>query len=441
MRTPLSVPFAICLFAPALHAGDVHVVDDDGGPGVAFTSIQAAIDAASDGDTILVRDGGYPAFDLFGKGLAIVADTDQTARIEGGIHVLGVPAGSAAVLRGLRTTIATRDGLLIESCAGAVRVEDCELEGQRTPIEFVSDQGPFHGVQVHDSADVWIIRSELLGGQGSNVGFFSEPYPGGSGVQVLSSTALVVDSTLRGGHGASGPFFDWYPGAHGAHGVQLYDSTVWVSGCYAVGGNGGDGYSDYDPLFGTKMCGNGGDGGSGVYVNSFDPEDWSPPPVSSAVTVRDLNAAPGVGGFSECAYFGEDGEDVFEQSGATHTVSIEPALARSTWVSSPVRAGTNARFYAAGEAGDLFLALVGAPSPPLPLPAQDLPLALASFPVVLSLGIVPQDGLVSKAFPVAPKPPGFGAATYHVQGAYLAAGGADLFLAPTGTLTVLEQTF
>lgn len=40
-------------------AGATWVVDDDGGAGVDYTTIQAAADAASAGDTIEVRGGSY----------------------------------------------------------------------------------------------------------------------------------------------------------------------------------------------------------------------------------------------------------------------------------------------------------------------------------------------------------------------------------------------
>ena len=56
-------------------AADVHTVAPT--PGAAdFTTIQAAVDAALDGDTVLVRSAtSYAAFTLDGKGLSIVADS------------------------------------------------------------------------------------------------------------------------------------------------------------------------------------------------------------------------------------------------------------------------------------------------------------------------------------------------------------------------------
>lgn len=69
--------------------GAIVIVDAAGGPGV-FTSFKAAIVAAADGDTVLVRVGNYVdsndlpfAPEIKGKSLSIVAD----------------PAGAAVQLR------------------------------------------------------------------------------------------------------------------------------------------------------------------------------------------------------------------------------------------------------------------------------------------------------------------------------------------------------
>ena len=51
---------AVLLFAAtAATQGQVFVVDDEAGAGVDFTDLQLAIDLASDGDLILVKEGSF----------------------------------------------------------------------------------------------------------------------------------------------------------------------------------------------------------------------------------------------------------------------------------------------------------------------------------------------------------------------------------------------
>src|SRR5258705_11941226 len=54
---------AFCLLVSVVRAQTaVHVVAPVAGPGVDFTTIAAAVAAADDGDTVLLRSANYPAF-------------------------------------------------------------------------------------------------------------------------------------------------------------------------------------------------------------------------------------------------------------------------------------------------------------------------------------------------------------------------------------------
>ena len=60
----LSLAAPALLALPTLAADQVLVVDDDGGAGVDFTHLQDAIEAAGEGDLVLIRDGHYPGLTI-----------------------------------------------------------------------------------------------------------------------------------------------------------------------------------------------------------------------------------------------------------------------------------------------------------------------------------------------------------------------------------------
>src|SRR5262245_40132899 len=62
------------VLAAAARAQNVFVVAPSPGPGVFSTRIQDAVNAAADGDVVLVKSGSYPGFLAFGKSLTVVAE-------------------------------------------------------------------------------------------------------------------------------------------------------------------------------------------------------------------------------------------------------------------------------------------------------------------------------------------------------------------------------
>lgn len=103
-----------------------------------FATIQGAVDAAVDGDLILVDAGAYPPFVVDGKGLAIVADVPGLA-----FSVLPSPTVPAVTIRnlGVDRSVTIRDfttpvqfggtaALSIANCVGTVSVESAVLDPQ-----------------------------------------------------------------------------------------------------------------------------------------------------------------------------------------------------------------------------------------------------------------------------------------------------------------------
>lgn len=66
-----ALPVLLALVLPGKAAVSTWIVEDNGGPGVDFTQIQTAIDAAAPGDTLLVMPGNYTGFSLR-KGMRIL---------------------------------------------------------------------------------------------------------------------------------------------------------------------------------------------------------------------------------------------------------------------------------------------------------------------------------------------------------------------------------
>ena len=66
------VPIALVFGIAATARAGIHIVDTSGSGG--FATVQAAVDAASDGDVILIRGGTYAGFTISGKSLVLQAD-------------------------------------------------------------------------------------------------------------------------------------------------------------------------------------------------------------------------------------------------------------------------------------------------------------------------------------------------------------------------------
>ncbi|HEX5011641.1 MAG TPA: hypothetical protein VFY71_14705, partial [Planctomycetota bacterium] len=108
---------------PAAAQGALWIVDDDGGPGVDATDIQAAIDAAADGDVILVRSGVYSSLVLDGRSLSVIGEDGEDVELAPGtVSVAHLAADQRVLLRGLDVVHA---GFFLPTpsfrdCAGAI---------------------------------------------------------------------------------------------------------------------------------------------------------------------------------------------------------------------------------------------------------------------------------------------------------------------------------
>ena len=111
MKTSLPL-FALLLAAPAA-AQQVLVVDSTGAGG-AFLEVQDAIDAALDGDLVLVKDGNYATFTINAKTLRVLADSGEQPVIQGPIFVEDLAPNQSVELHGL-TVDSLSAGVLVWS--------------------------------------------------------------------------------------------------------------------------------------------------------------------------------------------------------------------------------------------------------------------------------------------------------------------------------------
>ncbi|HID73897.1 MAG TPA: DUF1565 domain-containing protein, partial [Thermoplasmata archaeon] len=152
---------AVLIGIPYASEATTYVVDDDGGSWANYTTIQDAVDNATDGDTILVYNGTYNEDVLVYKGLTIVGNgTAETT-------VIGTGNGSVFRVTAFNVTLRSmtiRGGGSGPSDAG-IRMEHvrtCAVNMTR-----VVDNG--HGIFLNDSWLVEILDSDISSNDGYGI--------------------------------------------------------------------------------------------------------------------------------------------------------------------------------------------------------------------------------------------------------------------------------
>lgn len=227
------------LVSVASSQGQVWVVDDDGGPGVDFTSLGVAATAAGDGDVLLVRSGDYAdGLNAVGKSLTVQAEQGATPILHDGIGISLVGPDQTVVLRGLTLLLPMpvfSHGIRGRISEGTIWIEDCT-------IVMGDGSEERHAAEFRDCGRVVILRSAFEGGHSDSSGEDSFP---GAGLFALRSNIHAFDSTFRGGAGGCAtdpedPFgFTCLPNQGGAGASLSTSATLFASGCAFVGGRSG----------------------------------------------------------------------------------------------------------------------------------------------------------------------------------------------------------
>lgn len=213
---------AIALLATSLCAQTVHVV----GPG-GFAQIQQAINAASNGDVVVIQSGTYQSFTL-SKDLTLTAAPGAVVDVAPWmifapcVTVFQPPA--LAKVTGIRFRTAPS---LLAAChtrvdGGMVYFADCAFESSPTQL---SEDAALRA----QNARVALQRCVLVGGGATPAG--AAHGVGCSGLSALHASIAAADSLFLGCN------LGWDFVGHGGHGVLVDDSDVHLANCIAVGGD------------------------------------------------------------------------------------------------------------------------------------------------------------------------------------------------------------
>lgn len=246
------------LLAPSLLHADVLTVDTGGGD-ADFINLQAAVNAAEEGDTLLISGPfGGMAF-VTGKSLDLVGVADENGRPRvGAVTVQLLGPGQTVRIRGLdivgtNTTLLPYPGVLARDCAGSLLVQDCSIDGLRP------------GVLLERTARTVVSRCTITSGTGFQTPF--ELIGAGDGVTAIDSSLVVQGCSILGGigmHARPGfidPLLDPSDGGHGGVGLRVVRSSVFVVRSSVQGGDGGDGFTGEG-----LVCLEAGPGGAGLLV-------------------------------------------------------------------------------------------------------------------------------------------------------------------------------
>lgn len=409
-----------------------------------FTEIQAAIDVAQDGDTVLVRSGSYGSFVARNHSISIVADIGHSVFVEGAIRVGGISAERSLLISGLTANgVNTLSGFgpygaSVLNCAGHVRFQNCTLTGA-VGSSAVAHTSGWAGARVESGADVTFASCTLRGGLGLNGLCCSgdptnpfEPGVAGEGLLALSSTVACWNSAFVGGNGQPGGDCNRPDGGSGGPGIRSTQSTVFLSRCSAQGGNGGG----VSVALVSACCSSGVDGGAGG--NGLVTH-------SAADLVRLLETTL-VGGFRGNYLSGFCGVHFGTQVSAIvgfGQVVVLGGAGRTATATAVAREGQSWTLTLSGQPGETVRIFMSQASQAVWIPIWS---TVLHVPIPRPLGIdsappvIPASGTLSLSFPVTELGAGVESRRWFVQPQFLGPGGTKRLGTPSG-FVLLDSAF
>ena len=353
MSTTLTT-FALALvLAAGASAQSVFVVAPVAGPGVFATDIQPAVDAAANGDLVLVKAGAYSGFSVDGKGVSVVADAGAAVACNGLVFVNHIAAGQRVLLQGLSVHGDNISPAIITlDSPGPIWIESCTVQGG-------TGNGPgLVAVSVNSCPSVVIQRSTMTGGNGLVGGTGNNM--GAPALHTANSAVAVGDSQCIGGNGAPP---STVVGGPGGPGLRVLSGFVFATGTTFQGGTGAP---PVPPLF------PGGPGGPGINTQA-------------AVTTLQCTLVGGSGNPSGAP-------TVLLGTGSAATL---PGVAGHFSITSPVREGQATTITAGGVPGESELLLFSLSPSPVKLLVKDAGALVLAGGGQFALGTIPASGTLS----------------------------------------------
>lgn len=203
----LFAPVALVLGSTAV-AQQTWVVAPQAGPGVNFTSLPAAVQAAQSGDTLLVRAGTYSAFST-SKGIEILGDPGvriaPTPSLS--VSVVNLPAGETFAIRNVTiacSLICTSDLVVLHSNQGRLHFDDVRFSSTTNAafrvnacahLTMTRCSGNARGCLDVRASDVALVDCSFHGEMG--VYLIGSP----PAVHAMTSRVRIAGGTFRGGVG------------------------------------------------------------------------------------------------------------------------------------------------------------------------------------------------------------------------------------------------
>ncbi len=443
-------PLVPILWASSLAAqGQVWVVDDTAATMPDFTDLQIAIDTAASGDILLVRSGTYPEMAIDAKCLTIQAEAGASVTIQDpdttwtfadtGPRVKNLSSDQSVHLRGLTIT-ARGQGLLLDSNAGLVWIEECSITCPAPLLGFFNScHGAMAGLFARDCSDIVLVRTQMQGRKGNGSQLFD---PGGcfgcnEGSSVAGAGLLVESSNVHafgctfiggGGRGWDGGLceFQAQKGGHGIRGSGNPPPFLFLSDCTVQAGDG------LGCVFDESCAEQENHGGDGLF--------WAGP-----AAVLDSSFQAGTKGSCMFGYGGTDGVRIAPDPNLVLEKISGPAVRMR--VNSPVR-----------ESGTVELEFEGPPNLPIWLLTSSSPRAsfqpdlratlLVGTPSTTSfLGFTDASGHLLRTLTFSPLPAGVEGRVFFTQALMRRPQQGKLSLFPTrfigeGSMLVgLDQAF